>query len=150
LSKLVGKRINSEGKVINGIGKAIDEAEVTSKIERQALKEKFFSKLAGYTVDEQGQIVTSRGNIIGRLAENASKMLFSRNHGWKSSEKKVSSERSRSHRRGVSLDLSGLVLDGNGDAIGKITSGDVERCVDKMVNDDGDIVDDTGSVWGHF
>jgi len=112
---------------------------------------------------QEGKVVDSRGEVIGRLVEGDPKKLFGRTvdddgdvldkngnvlgkaERWEEEEP----QKDVSPMSGRKVNREGNVVDENGDVIGKLTSGDLKICTGKKIDDDGDVVDSKGTTIGH-
>jgi len=89
-------------------------------------------KLMGRHVDDDGDILDSNGNVIGKAER------------WEPEEK----ERHVNPMSGHKVNKEGEVRDENGELLGKLTEGDLRTVVGFEVNDDGFVVDQDGNRVG--
>ncbi|RYP86366.1 hypothetical protein DL769_000750 [Monosporascus sp. CRB-8-3] len=163
LSRLIGKMCDKQGFIRNEGGDIIGKAQVIPEAEREGLKEGPFSELQGCTVTREGKVVTPGGDVVGRLVSGDPKVLVGRpvdddgdvvdrngnaiGHAerWEEPEE----EKDISPMCGRRVNKQGDVVDENGDVMGKLTSGDLGRCIGKKIDEDGDVVDSKGNKIGH-
>ncbi|KAJ8068692.1 hypothetical protein OCU04_002391 [Sclerotinia nivalis] len=163
IKQLAGKMCDKNGFVRNEGGDIIGKCEVVPEGDREGLKEGPFTDFDGCTVNKEGKVVTSAGEVVGRLVSGDPSVLFGRavdddgeivdKNGnvlgraerWQEEEAK----KDVSPMSGRKVNKQGNVVDENGDVIGKLTSGDIEVCAGKKVDDDGDVVDQKGNSLGH-
>lgn len=125
-SILDGKKLNKQGFVVNEEGIPIGK-----------LVEGNVKELAGRRCDENGNIYSDTGKVVGRceaLPEN---------------ERVAKPEGPFAGLEGLHVNKEGMVEDDDGNVVGKIVEGDVKRLVGLAVDEDGDINDKFGNVKGH-
>ncbi|KAF7864465.1 hypothetical protein EAF04_006599 [Stromatinia cepivora] len=163
IKQLAGKMCDKNGFVRNEGGDIIGKCEVVPEGDREGLKEGPFTDFDGCTVNKEGKVVTSAGEVVGRLVSGDPNVLFGRavdddgeivdKNGnvlgraerWQEEEAK----KDVSPMSGRKVNKEGNVVDENGDVIGKLTSGDLKVCAGKKIDDDGDVVDQKGNSLGH-
>ncbi|APA07683.1 hypothetical protein SS1G_00766 [Sclerotinia sclerotiorum 1980 UF-70] len=163
IKQLAGKMCDKNGFVRNEGGDIIGKCEVVPEGDREGLKEGPFTDFDGCTVNKEGKVVTSAGEVVGRLVTGDPNVLFGRavdddgeivdKNGnvlgraerWQEEEAK----KDINPMSGRKVNKEGNVVDENGDVIGKLTSGDIKVCAGKKVDDDGDVVDQKGNSLGH-
>ncbi|KAL4735099.1 hypothetical protein BDV11DRAFT_196699 [Aspergillus similis] len=126
LSSLEGLSCNKAGKIIDSSGKPVGEL-----VEGDPKK---LSRL-GSKLDDKGQFWDSRGNIIGRA-----KTIKAEDYG---------EEPPFAGLEGLHVVEDGFVEDGAGHRVGKLTEGDAKKLLGRPVDEDGDVIDQHGSVKGH-
>lgn len=152
--KLAGRMCDKNGDVRGEGGDVVGRAELVPESEREGVKQGPFADFTGATVTKDGK-VEAGGTIIGRLIEGDAKKLFGKpvdddgdvldSNGnllgkaerWEEPEK----EKSRHAASGFKVNREGNVVGENGDTIAKLTDGDLSRCAGKEIDDDGDVVD---------
>ncbi|KAL5354514.1 hypothetical protein ACLOAV_000603 [Pseudogymnoascus australis] len=152
--KLAGRMCDKNGDVRGEGGDVVGRAELVPESEREGVKQGPFADFTGATVTKDGK-VEAGGTVIGRLIEGDAKKLFGKpvdddgdvldSNGnllgkaerWEESEK----EKSRHAASGFKVNREGNVVGENGDTIAKLTDGDLSRCAGKEIDDDGDVVD---------
>ncbi|OAQ65595.1 lea domain-containingprotein [Purpureocillium lilacinum] len=162
-ASLVGRMCDKEGNIMSESGDKIGKAELVPEGEREGSKEGPFAELKGCTVAKDGKVVTSSGEVVGRLTSGDPKTLYGRSvdedgdvvdkngnvvgkaERWEEPEV----EKRRDPLAGRKVNREGNVLDDDGHIIGKLTSGDVSICSGKEVDDDGDVVNSKGNTVGH-
>ncbi|UNI14842.1 hypothetical protein JDV02_001431 [Purpureocillium takamizusanense] len=163
VASLVGRMCDKEGNIMSESGDKIGKAELVPEGEREGSKDGPFAELKGCTVTKDGKVVTSLGEVVGRLTSGDGKALYGRSvdedgdvvdkngnvvgkaERWEEPEV----EKRRDPLAGRKVNREGNVLDDDGHIIGKLTSGDVSICSGKEVDDDGDVVNSKGNTVGH-
>ncbi|ESZ91441.1 hypothetical protein SBOR_8164 [Sclerotinia borealis F-4128] len=163
IKQLAGKMCDKQGFVRNEGGDIIGKCEVVPEGDREGLKEGPFTDFDGCTVNKEGKVVTSSGEVVGRLVSGDANVLFGRavdddgeivdKNGnvlgraerWQEEEVK----KDVSPMSGRKVNKEGNVVDENGDIIGRLKSGDLGVCFGKKIDDDGDVVDQKGNSLGH-
>ncbi|KAK8054578.1 hypothetical protein PG994_009645 [Apiospora phragmitis] len=163
LKRLIGKMCDKTGAIRNEGGDVIGRAELIPEAERDGMKEGPFTDLPGCTVNKEGHVVTPGGDIVGRLTSGDPKTLFGRAvdddgdildkngnqlghaerwtprggpegrqpHGRPQGQQ-GGQRRRRERRPHRQADL-----------------GRPEQVRGKKIDDDGDVVDQKGSILGH-
>jgi len=160
---LAGKMCDKQGFVRNEAGDIIGRCEVVPEGDREGLKEGPFTDFDGCTVTKEGKVVTSKGEVVGRLISGDPNVLYGRavdddgeivdkngnvvGKAERWAEEEVKKE--VNPMAGRKVNKEGNIVDENGDVIGKLTSGDLAVCAGKKVDDDGDVVDQKGTTLGH-
>ncbi|KAL4747207.1 hypothetical protein BDW72DRAFT_183234 [Aspergillus terricola var. indicus] len=126
LSSLEGLSCNKSGKIIDSSGKPVGEL-----VEGDPKK---LSRL-GSKLDDKGQFWDSRGNIIGKA-----KTIKAEDYG---------EEPPFAGLEGLHIVEDGFVEDSAGHRVGKLTEGDAKKLLGRPVDEDGDVIDQHGSVKGH-
>ncbi|RGP60830.1 hypothetical protein FSPOR_10433 [Fusarium sporotrichioides] len=163
VQKLVGRMSDREGNIRSESGDIIGKAELVSEGERGGKKDGPFAELKNCTVAKDGKVVNQAGETVGRLISGDAKALVGRsvdNDGeivdsngnvigkaerWEEPEK----EKSHNPLAGRKVNREGNVVDADGNIIGKLTSGEILDCQGKEVDEDGDVFNQKGSVVGH-
>ncbi|KAM0233446.1 hypothetical protein ACHAPO_007141 [Fusarium lateritium] len=161
--KLVGRMSDRDGNIRSESGDIIGKAELVSEGERGGKKDGPFAELKSCTVAKDGKVVNQAGETVGRLVIGDAKALVGRsvdNDGeivdsngnvigkaerWEEPEK----EKSHNPLAGRKVNREGNVVDADGNIIGKLTSGEILDCQGKEVDEDGDVFNQKGSVVGH-
>jgi len=125
INPLAGRKVNKRGEVLD------DNGDPMAK-----LTEGDVSKCAGLAVDDHNDVLDPKGNTIGHVT------LLQDIPPEAEPEKKGPLVGRKVNKRGE-------VLDDNGDAIAKLTEGDVGRCAGATVDEDNDVVDSKGKAIGH-
>ncbi|RDW65830.1 uncharacterized protein DSM5745_09569 [Aspergillus mulundensis] len=126
LSALEGLTCNKAGKIIDSSGNPVGEL-----VEGDPKK---LSRL-GSKLDDKGQFWDSRGNVIGKA-----KTIKAEDYG---------EEPPFAGLEGLHVVEDGFVEDGAGHRVGKLTEGDAKKLLGRPVDEDGDVIDQHGSVKGH-
>ncbi len=160
--KVVGRMANKLGQIVSESGDIIGRAELVNEGEREGLKEGPFADIPGCTVVKDGTVVSPSGNIVGRLISGDPKILAGRSvdedgdvldkngnsigraERWEPEEK----EKAKHPAAGCRVSKSGEVYR-DSSLIAKLTSGDLQVCANKEIDDDGDVLDGKGTVVGH-
>ena len=163
IKSLVGRMCDKEGNILSESGEKIGKAELVSEGGREGSKEGPFAELQGCTVAKDGKVVTSTGEVVGRLVSGDPKTLYGRSvdedgdvvdkngntlgkaERWEEPEV----EKKKSPLEGRKVNREGDVVDEDGNVIGKLVSGDVASCAGKEVDNDGDVVNAKGDTVGH-
>lgn len=160
---LVGRMCDKEGNIMSESGDKIGKAELVSEHGRDGSRDGPFAELSGCTVSKDGKVVTSSGEVVGRLTSGDPKTLYGRSvdedgdvvdkngnvlgkaERWEEPEV----EKKRDPLAGRKVNREGNVVDEEGNIVGKLTSGDLNICSGKEVDDDGDVVNSKGNTIGH-
>ncbi|KAM0351620.1 hypothetical protein ACHAPU_002630 [Fusarium lateritium] len=163
VQKLVGRMSDREGNIRSESGDIIGKAELVSEGERGGKKEGAFAQLKNCTVSKDGKVVNSAGETVGRLITGDAKALVGRSvdddgeitdsngnvigkaERWEEAEK----EQKHNPLAGRKVNREGNVVDPDGNIIGKLTSGELLDCAGKEVDEDGDVFNQKGTVIGH-
>ena len=161
--KLAGKMVDKNGDIWNDGGNVIGKAELVPDSERSGNKEGLFSGFDSPKVTKDGKVADAKDVIVGRLIEGDAKKLYGKavdedgdvldSNGntlgkaerWEEEEKEVS----RHPAAGRKVNKKGEVVDENGDVIAKLTEGELTKCAGKEIDADGDVVDGKGGSVGH-
>ncbi|KAH7147219.1 hypothetical protein DER46DRAFT_670739, partial [Fusarium sp. MPI-SDFR-AT-0072] len=163
VKKLVGRMSDREGNIRSESGDIIGKAELVSEGERGGKKDGPFAGLKNCTVSKDGKVVNQAGETLGRLVIGDAKALVGRavdddgeivdSNGnvigkaerWEEPEK----EQKHNPLAGRKVNREGNVVDAEGNIIGKLTSGELLDCASKEIDEDGDVFNQKGSVIGH-
>ncbi|KAG4276034.1 hypothetical protein FPRO04_14301 [Fusarium proliferatum] len=163
VKKLVGRMSDREGNIRSESGDIIGKAELVSEGERGGKKDGPFSGLKNCIVSKDGKVVNQAGETVGRLVIGDAKALVGRavdddgeivdSNGnvigkaerWEEPEK----EEKHNPLAGRKVNREGNVVDADGNIIGKLTSGELLDCAGKEIDEDGDVFNQKGSVIGH-
>lgn len=96
LKRLVGKMSDKEGQIWSDSGEVIGKADLIPESERENQKDGPFSNYEGCKVQKDGTVVSSGGEIIGRVTQGDAKQLA-----------------------GYTVDEDGDIVDKNGNSLGK-------------------------------
>ncbi|RAH64681.1 DUF3659 domain-containing protein [Aspergillus aculeatinus CBS 121060] len=124
LSILAGKKVNKLGNVVDDAGVVYGRLVAGNP-----------RKLAGKSVDEEGQVWDSAGRVVGQA-----ELL--------PAEERDRPEGPFSGLEGLVVGKDGLVIDENGDTVGRLVSGDPQRLRGRAVDEDGEILDKSGNAVG--
>ena len=160
--KLAGKMCGKNGEVFDEGGNVIGRAELIPPSEREGVKEGPFSAFQPCTVKKDGTVVGPAGNIVGRVIEGDAMKLEGRqvdedgdivdsngNSLGKAERWEPEEVPKDVHpASGLKVNKEGWVINADGDKVAKLTDGDLQRCHGKKIDDDGDVVDQKGSSIG--
>ncbi|KAF4512612.1 hypothetical protein G6O67_001729 [Ophiocordyceps sinensis] len=93
-------------------------------------------RLKGSRVDEDGDILDRRGNVVGKA------------EAWDEPEEEVQAEVDRSMLAGKRVNKVGNVVDSAGVIYGRVIEGNVASLVGRMCNKDGNVMSESGEVIG--
>ncbi|PHH71596.1 hypothetical protein CDD82_6431 [Ophiocordyceps australis] len=164
--QLLGKRADENGNIWNDSGKIVARAEPVPEAERLGEKafapfENFANAtveadgrvvsdgkqvgivvegdakhLKGSRVDEDGDILDRRGNVVGRA------------EAWDEPEQQVAPETDRSLLAGKRVNKAGNVVDSAGVIYGRVVEGNVSSLIGRMCNKEGHVMSESGDVIG--
>ena len=133
--ELAGRKIDGDGQIWNDAGEVVGHCELIPPEEREAKPEGIFGGLEGLVVAEDGFVKDSEGNVVGKVIEGDWKKLLGR-----------------------SVDEDGEIVDRYGNVKGKAEpyeEPEVEEVVkdlssleNKIVNKQGNVVDEHGTIFG--
>ncbi|KAG8427545.1 hypothetical protein J3459_006574 [Metarhizium acridum] len=158
---LVGRMCDKEGNIMSESGDKIGRAELVPESEREGSREGPFAELSGCTVARDGTVVTPSGEVVGRLTSGDGKVLYGRpvdedgdvvdknGNVLGKAERWEEPEKKKDPLAGRRVNREGNVVDEDGNIIGKLTSGDLNICSGKEIDDDGDVVNSKGMTIGH-
>ncbi|KNC97970.1 uncharacterized protein SPPG_06959 [Spizellomyces punctatus DAOM BR117] len=165
LSALIGRTVGKDGKIWDDRGTIVGEAEVLPEPEKveEAPFEDFpdsivdesgaiifqgrtigklvtgdAKKLAGKNVDADGDVVDSKGNVIGK-AERTEEQ---------EPEPEEETAVDLSLLAGKKVNKAGNVVDENGTMFGRVVEGDITKLVGRKVDAEGKIWNDAGRIIG--
>ena len=165
--KLVGRRVDEDGDVIDKRGNVVGHAERYEEPAEEEAPPLDLSILNGLTVNKQGNVIGPEGVPIARLVEGNPKELAGRKIDaqgqiWNDagqvvgrcelipeSEREAKPEGPFAGLENPHVVENGLVEDEEGNVIGKIVEGDAKRLIGRQVDEDGDINDKYGNTIGH-
>lgn len=158
--KLVGCKVGEQGQVFNSTGKVVGRCELAEDFDSSSdgpfggyegnkvmkdgtvqtaeglvigrVVDGDVKRLAGYSVDADGEITDRHGNVIGRAER------------WEPEEK----ERKKSPMSGFKVNKEGEIRGADGEVLGRLTTGDLGQCIGLEVDDNGNVVDQDGNIVG--
>jgi hypothetical protein len=165
LKELIGKRCDENGDIWNDAGEVIGKGEPVSAAEREdkafAPFENFpgatveadgrvmfegrqvgevvegdLKTLKGSTVDEDGDILDRRGNVVGKAKV------------WEEPEPEAEVEVDKSALAGKRVNKAGNVVSRDGEIYGRVVEGNVSNLVGRMCDKDGNIRSESGDIIG--
>ncbi|KKO99431.1 hypothetical protein THAR02_08459 [Trichoderma harzianum] len=164
--QLIGKRADENGQIWNDEGKVIGKAEPLSHHERGDEKdfapfENFPDAvveadgrvmfngqqvgvvvdgdpkhLKGSKVDEDGDILDRRGNVVGKA------------EAWNEPEAEPEAVVDKSSLAGKRVNKAGNVVDGSGAIWGRVIEGNIKALVGRMCDKEGNVLSESGDVIG--
>jgi len=164
--QLIGKRADEDGNIWNDSGKIVGKAEPLSHSERGDEKdfapfENFPDaiveadgrvtsngqqvgsviegdpkRLKGSHVDEDGDILDRRGNVVGKA------------EAWNEPEAEPEAAVDMSSLAGKRVNKAGNVVDGSGAIYGRVVEGNVKALVGRMCDKEGNILSESGDIIG--
>ncbi|KAK4085233.1 uncharacterized protein Triagg1_223 [Trichoderma aggressivum f. europaeum] len=164
--QLIGKRADENGNIWNDEGKVIGKAEPLSHHERGDEKDfapfenfpdavveadgrvMFEGKqvgvvvegdakhLKGSKVDEDGDILDRRGNVVGKA------------EAWDEPEAEPEAVVDKSSLAGKRVNKAGNVVDGSGAIWGRVIEGNIKALVGRMCDKEGNVLSESGDVIG--
>lgn len=161
--KLIGRAVDEDGDIVDKYGNTVGHAERYEEPQEEAPD---LSILAGKVVNKQGNVVDEHGTIYGRIAEGDPKALAGRKVDgegqiWSDDGKvigraelipggeQLKPEGPFSNFEEKTVAKDGMVVDQNGEIIGRLVPGQDEKAlIGRKVDDDGDILDKSGNVIG--
>ncbi|SPO03564.1 related to MDN1 Midasin, pseudo-hexameric assembly of AAA protomers, associated with 60S pre-ribosomes (large subunit precursor) [Cephalotrichum gorgonifer] len=161
--RLAGRMCDKDGNVRSESGDKVGKVELVPEGEREGVRDGPFAELPGCTVTKEGKIVTSAGDIVGRLTEGDGKRLFGRavdedgdvldkngnTIGKAERWEEEVVEEPKNPMCGRKINREGNCVDEDGNVIGRLTSGELTICAGKTIDNDGDVVDRKGNTVGH-
>ncbi|KAJ4321166.1 hypothetical protein N0V84_005518, partial [Fusarium piperis] len=165
LKELIGKRCDENGDIWNDAGEVIGKGEPVSTAEREdkafAPFENFpgatveadgrvlfegrqvgeviegdLKLLKGSTVDEDGDILDRRGNVVGKAKV------------WEEPEPEAEVEVDKSALAGKRVNKAGNVVSRDGEIYGRVVEGHIGSLVGRMCDKDGNIRSESGDIIG--
>ncbi|RMJ06893.1 hypothetical protein CDV36_013507 [Fusarium kuroshium] len=165
LKELIGKRCDENGDIWNDAGEVIGKGEPVSVAEREdkafAPFENFpgatveadgrvmfegrqvgevvegdLKTLKGSTVDEDGDILDRRGNVVGKAKV------------WEEPEPEAEAVVDKSALAGKRVNKAGNVVSRDGEIYGRVVEGNVNSLIGRMCDKDGNIRSESGDIIG--
>lgn len=152
---LFGKPVDADGDILDKNGNALGKAE------RWEEEEKVVDKhpAAGRKVNKKGEVVDENGDIIARLTEGqvdncAGKEVDNEGDVNDAKGKTVGHvtliDDIETHPAyGHTVNKDGNVIGDNGEIVAKLTEGELNHCVGKKCDNDGNVVDHKGTSIGY-
>lgn len=160
--KLLGRAVDKDGDVVDQHGTTIAKAEPWEEPEEA---ETDTSALNGLTCNKTGYVLGQDGVPIGRVVEGNPKELAGKQiqdgQIWDGpkpagrvelipeNELEKKPQGVFSGLQDLVVNKNGLVEDGDGNIVGKVTEGDIKTLLGRAVDEDGDILDKFGTPKGH-
>lgn len=165
LKKIVGRAIDHEGQLWGDDGQVIGRVELIPEEEREVPAP--FSDLGDLMVREDGLVETEEGEVVGRIMEGDPKKLrgkavdedgdimdkrgnvIGRAEPYTPSEPSEESEEDLSELDGMTVNKFGNIVDETGAVFGRLVSGNPKKLNGKKVDGEGQIWSDDGKVLGN-
>ncbi|KAG1448772.1 hypothetical protein G6F56_008848 [Rhizopus delemar] len=129
--------INEFSPEVRKSGKVVDNDDnVIGSVEKRAA-----DKLAGFKVDDEGNIISHEGNIVGKAE------LF-KEEAKEEGEKKFSNPYPRINEFSPEVKSSGKVLDKDDNIVGSVEKHAAHNLVGFKVDDEGNIINHEGNIVG--
>ena len=142
ISELEGLKVNKKGEVLNEDGEPIAR-----------LTEGELADVAGKKLNAQGEILDKNGNVIGRVemipqaGDEAAEGEEAAEGGEEGGEEGTP-ETGLSILDGLKVNKKGEVVNEDGDAVAKLSEGELDKCIGKKSNANGEVLDSEGNVIG--
>ncbi|KAI0394926.1 hypothetical protein F5Y17DRAFT_457512 [Xylariaceae sp. FL0594] len=167
--KLIGKKVDAEGDILDKNGNVIGHAERQEAEEPEEPEEEQvdYSMLRDKKINKLGNVVDDKGQIWGHVIQGALKNLVGKKVGDNGqifndagqvigkAEPVPDSEREEAREPAPFEDFPGAVVADNGavmfngEQVGIVVQGDAKKLKGKAVDADGDILDRAGNTLGH-
>ncbi|CAI7571169.1 unnamed protein product [Penicillium pancosmium] len=165
LKKVVGRAIDHEGQLWGDDGQVIGRVELIPEEEREVPAP--FSDLGDLTIREDGLVETEEGEVVGRIIEGDAKKLrgkavdedgdimdkrgnvIGRAEPYTPSEPSEEPEEDLSELDGMTVNKFGNIVDETGAVFGRLVSGNPKKLNGKKVDGEGQIWSDDGKVLGN-
>jgi hypothetical protein len=137
LSILKGLEVDEQGLIHDKEGNAIGR-----------LVEGDAEDLAGWEIGDDGEILDDDGDLVGRtelLPEKAKELA---QEAKTQGEDAAGNLPSLSILKGLTVDVTGNILNDDGDTVGQLVEGDPKQLLGKTLNEKGEFLDDDGNVIG--
>ncbi|OKL56991.1 hypothetical protein UA08_07717 [Talaromyces atroroseus] len=162
--KLRGRAVDEDGDILDKYGNVKGRAE-PYEVPEEEVEEDDLSSLEGKKVNKMGNVVDEHGTVFGRISNGdpkklAGKRVDGKGQIWSDNGKVIGqAELIPGNEQGKPEGLffgyddakagkDGVVVDGSGKIIGRLTEGDAKRLQGRAVDEDGDILDKSGNVIG--
>ncbi|KAI1131147.1 hypothetical protein F5Y10DRAFT_262530 [Nemania abortiva] len=166
--KLIGKKVDAEGDILDKNGNVIGHAERQEEEEPEEVEEEAidYSMLRDKKVNKLGNVVDDKGQVWGQVVQGILKHLVGKKVGDNGqifndagqvigkAEPVPDNERGEAEEPAPFEDFPNAVVGDNGDVmcngekVGVVVEGDVKKLKGKPVDADGDILDRAGNTLG--
>jgi len=139
LDILDGLKVNKKGEVLNEDGEPIAR-----------LSEGEISDCAGKKINAQGEVLDKEGNVIGKveLIKEAFDVLEEEEEEEPEAEAEAPKLPGLDILEGLKVNKKGEVINEDGDAIARVSEGELADLIGKKINANGEVVDAEGNVIG--
>ncbi|KAH7153488.1 hypothetical protein EDB81DRAFT_648710, partial [Dactylonectria macrodidyma] len=166
IGSLVGRMCDKDGNVRGESGEIVGRAELVPEDQRQGTKDGPFADLGGCTVTHGGKVVTSSGEVVGRLISGDEKALYGRpvdedgdildRNGneigkaerWEEPEAEPEAAIDYSSLAGKRVNKAGNVVGSNGEIYGRVVEGHIGSLIGRMCDKDGNVRSESGDIIG--
>ncbi|KAF4451221.1 hypothetical protein F53441_5764 [Fusarium austroafricanum] len=164
--QLKGSEVDEDGDILDRRGNTVGKAKRWEAPEAEEEKPVDNSALAGKRVNKAGNLVSESGEIYGRVVEGDVQKLVGRmsdRDGNIRSESgdiigraELVSEGERGGKKegpfaqlkNCTVNKEGKIVNGAGEVVGRLVSGDPKVLAGRAIDDDGEITDSNGNVIG--
>ncbi|KAF2858773.1 hypothetical protein K470DRAFT_259489 [Piedraia hortae CBS 480.64] len=155
--KMVGKKVDEQGQVWDDSGKVIGKCELVHG--EDTGPDGPFAGFEGLQIKRDGTIVTSGGDVVGKVVEGDIQKLMGHvpdadgdivdgNGNVIGKAERWDKERRANPMSGRRINKEGEVRDEDGELIGRLTDGKLSQCVGQEIDDAGNVVDVDGNKIG--
>ncbi|KAM0552593.1 hypothetical protein ACHAPJ_007690 [Fusarium lateritium] len=163
---LKGSQVDEDGDILDRRGNTVGKAKPWEAPEEAPEEKVDNSALAGKRVNKAGNLVSSTGEIFGRVIEGDVQKLVGRMSDKEGNirsesgdiigkaelvsegERGGKSEGPFAELKNCTVSKEGKIVNQAGETVGRLISGDAKALVGRAVDDDGEITDSNGNVIG--
>ncbi|KAJ4248686.1 hypothetical protein NW762_012524 [Fusarium torreyae] len=163
---LKGSQVDEDGDILDRRGNTVGKAKPWEAPEEAPEEKVDNSALAGKRVNKAGNLVSSTGEIFGRVIEGDVQKLVGRMSDKEGNirsesgdiigkaelvsegERGGKSEGPFAELKNCTVSKDGKIVNQAGETVGRLISGDAKALVGRAVDDDGEITDSNGNVIG--
>ncbi|PNP77732.1 hypothetical protein FNYG_08813 [Fusarium nygamai] len=165
LKELIGKRADENGDIWNDSGEVIGKGEPVSISEREDKASAPFEHFPGATVESDGRVMY-QGEQVGEVVEGDPKQLkgsevdedgdildrrgniVGKAKRWEAPEAEEEKPVDKSALAGKRVNKAGNLVSESGEIYGRVVEGDVQKLVGRMSDKDGNIRSESGDIIG--
>jgi len=137
LDILEGLKVNKKGEVVNEDGDAIAR-----------VSEGELADLIGKKINANGEVVNAEGNVIGKVELIKEAFDVPEEEEEEEPEAEAPKLPGLDILEGLKVNKKGEVVNEDGDAIARVSEGELADLIGKKINANGDVVDAEGNVMG--